>query len=115
MEKKDADTLRKVSKAMTDSIKAIREIMNGKLQDKQGYGQIPQVTVSGTLQEARSNILGKNSLPGAQEERLVVEAEMQAASLLQKATTFFNSSWKAYQTLVESIPLKLFKEPKNTE
>jgi hypothetical protein len=115
MEKKDADTLRKVSKAMTDSIKAIREIMNGKLQDKQGYGQIPQVTVSGTLQEARSNILGKNSLPGAQEERLVVEAEMQASSLLQKATTFFNSSWKAYQTLVESIPVKLFKEPKNTE
>jgi hypothetical protein len=54
-------------------------------------------------------------LPGAQEERLVVEAEMQASSLLQKATTFFNSSWKAYQTLVESIPVKLFKEPKNTE
>jgi photosystem II stability/assembly factor-like uncharacterized protein len=115
MEKKDADTLRKVSKAMTDSIKGIREIMNGKTQDKQGYGQIPQVTVSGTLQEARSNILGKNSLPGTQEERLVAEAENQAVLLLEKANAFFKTSWKAYQTLVESIPVKLFKEPKNTE
>jgi hypothetical protein len=89
--------------------------MNGKTQDKQGYGQIPQVTVSGTLQEARSNILGKNSLPGTQEERLVAEAENQAVLLLEKANAFFKTSWKAYQTLVESIPVKLFKEPKNTE
>ncbi|MFM9469852.1 hypothetical protein ACKI1K_44850, partial [Streptomyces scabiei] len=37
MEKKDADTLRKVAKLVADGIKDIRETLNGKPQTKQGY------------------------------------------------------------------------------
>ena len=38
---KQVDTLRKTGKAMQDSIKAIREQITGKLQEKQGYGNVP--------------------------------------------------------------------------
>lgn len=115
MDKKAADTLKKVAKQVTDEIKTIRETLNGKTQDKQGYGQVPQVTVSGTLQEARSNILGKNVAPTAQEERLVTEAEQQVTALLAKANAFFTTTWVGYQKLVEASPVKLFKEYKNIE
>lgn len=115
MDKKAADTLKKVAKQVTDEIKAIRETLNGKTQDKQGYGQVPQVTVSGTLQEARGNILGKNVVPSAQEERLVAEAEQQVNELISKANTFFTTTWIGYQKLVEASPVKLFKEYKNIE
>ena len=115
MNKEAADTLKKVAKQVTDEIKAIRETLNGKTQDKQGYGQVPQVTVSGTLQEARGNILGKNVAPSAQEERLVAEAEQQVNELISKANTFFTTTWIGYQKLVEASPVKLFKEYKNIE
>lgn len=115
MDKKAADTLKKVAKQVTDEIKAIRETLNGKPQEKQGYGQVPQVTVNGTLQEARGNILGKNVAPSAQEERLVAEAEQQVNALIAKANTFFTTTWVGYQKLVETSPVKLFKEYKNIE
>jgi photosystem II stability/assembly factor-like uncharacterized protein len=115
MDKKAADTLKKFAKQVTEEVKAIREILNGKIQDKQGYGQVPQVTVSGTLQEARGNILGKNVAPTAQEERLVAEAEQQVTALIAKANTFFTTTWVGYQKLVEASPVKLFKEYKNIE
>ena len=44
LEGKEVDSLRKVNKAMQDSIKNIRESINGKKLDGQGYGRIPQVT-----------------------------------------------------------------------
>ena len=115
IEKKEADTLRKVCKIMSDSIKIFREKINGKTQDKQGYGSVPQVTVNGTIQEARSNVLYKNAVPSLQEERLVQEAELQINNLLQLTNQFFKTSWKSYQTLVESIPVRLFKENKNDD
>ena len=34
---------------------------------------------------------------------------------IAEANAFFKTSWKSYQTLVESIPVKLFKEPKNAQ
>ena len=47
MDRKNADTLRKVGKQVSDAIKEIRELLNGKPQLKQGYGNIPQETVNG--------------------------------------------------------------------
>lgn len=115
MNKTDADSLRSVSKKLKEEIKAIKESMTGKVQEKQGYGQVPEVTVNGTLQEARSNITRKNSMPGAQEDRLVAEAETQVAELMQKGNSFFNGPWKMYQKLVEASPVKLFKDYKTME
>lgn len=115
MDKKAADTLRKVSKQMTDSIKAIKEQLNGKAQDKQGYGNIPQVTVNSLLGDARMYILSKPVAPGAQEERLMADAETAVANVLKNANAFFTNSWKQYRTLVESTPVKLFKDYKTIE
>ena len=113
--KKDADSLRSESKKMKEEIKGIKETMTGKVQEKQGYGQVPEVTVNGTLQEAKANITRKNSMPGAQEDRLIAEAELQVAELIKKGNNFFNGSWKMYQKLVEASPVKLFKDYKNIE
>ena len=115
MDKKDADSLRSVTKKIKEEIKDVKEDLTGKVQEKQGYGQVPQVTVSGTLQEARGNVVGKNSMPGAQEDRLIAEAELQVAALIKKGNNFFNGSWKMYQKLVEASPVKLFKDYKTIE
>ena len=52
-EGKDADSLRNAGKAMTDSIKSIRNFIFGKPQEKQGYGSPYQLTVNAKLQTAR--------------------------------------------------------------
>ena len=115
MDQKQSDTLKKVAKAMQDSIKAIREVLNGKPQDKQGYGNIPQTTVNSVLGEARSTILGKASMPGAQEERLIIDAENMVGDVLKKANKFFDGPWKGYRSLAEATPVKVFKDYKAIE
>lgn len=115
MEQKQADTLRKNTKTVQDGLKAIREQLNGKTQDKQGYGNIPQVTVNSIVGEARSYILGKKVAPGAQEERLMGYAEEMVADVLKKANAFFEGPWKQYRSLAESAPVKIFKDYKVIE
>ncbi|MCK9403505.1 MAG: hypothetical protein M0Q26_08905 [Chitinophagaceae bacterium] len=115
MDQKQADTLRKTGKAMQDSIKAIREQLSGKPQEKQGYGNIPQITVNSIVGEARSYVLSKNVAPGTQEERLMVDAENIVAEVLTRANTFFEGKWKQYRALAESTPVKLFKDFKPIE
>lgn len=115
MEQKQADTLRKTGKVMQDSIKAIREQLTGKPQEKQGYGNIPQVTVNSVLGEARSYVLSKKVAPGTQEERLMADAENMVADVLKRANIFFDGNWKQYRALAESIPVKLFKDYKAIE
>lgn len=115
MDQKQSDTLKKVAKAMQDSIKGIREQLNGKTQDKQGYGNVPQTTVNSVLGEARSAVLGKASIPGAQEERLMVDAENMVTNVIQKANKFFDGAWKGYRSLAEASTIKMFKDYKPLE
>jgi len=110
MDPKKADTLRKVNKAMQDSLKAIREVLNGKTQEKQGYGNVPQVTVNSLMSEARMTIMGKKAVPGAQEQRLMKDAEDAVNGVIERANTFFGEPWKNYRNLVESAPVKIFKD-----
>jgi photosystem II stability/assembly factor-like uncharacterized protein/gas vesicle protein len=115
MEQKQSDTLKKVVKAMQDSIKVIREQLNGKTQDKQGYGNVPQTTVNGILGEARFTVLGKSTIPGVQEERLMIDAENMVTEVLKRSNNFFDSAWKGFRTLAETTPVKLFKDYKAIE
>jgi photosystem II stability/assembly factor-like uncharacterized protein len=115
MEQKQSDTLKKVVKSMQDSIKVIREQLNGKTQDKQGYGNVPQTTVNGILGEARFTVLGKSTLPGAQEERLIIDAENMVSEVLKRSNNFFDGAWKGFRTLAETTPVKLFKDYKAIE
>jgi hypothetical protein len=115
VEGKHADSIRKKGKAMTDSIKNIRDFILGKKQEKQGYGTPYQVTANGKLNEARFSVAGKNKIPDAQEERLANEAELLVQQAVDRANNFFATRWKEYQQLVEGSPIKLFKEIKPVE
>ena len=115
VEGKDADSLHKTGKAMTDSIKNIRHFIFGKPQEKQGYGSPFQVTVNGSLGDARNEVLGKTKIPDTQEIHLTEEAEDLVNEAVQKTNAFFNGPWVQYQKQAESTPRKLFKEYKDLE
>jgi photosystem II stability/assembly factor-like uncharacterized protein len=110
IENKDADTIRKQSKKMQDEIKLIRDFINGKKIERQGYGQIPVETVMTSLQEAQGYINGKNAMPTNQEELLVQKAEDKINESIKKINTFFSDKWKAYQSLIENSKVNIFKE-----
>ncbi|HYE56333.1 MAG TPA: hypothetical protein VD996_15900 [Chitinophagaceae bacterium] len=107
---KEIDSLRRSTKAMQDSIKAIREFISGKQQDRQGYGQVPQITVMNQYFQGMQSITSKPIAPGAQEEMLVSRAETYLAMAVQRINAFFEGKWKAYRAHVESTPVKLFKD-----
>jgi hypothetical protein len=115
IEGKEADSLRKAGKAMTDSIKSIRNFIFGKPQEKQGYGSPYQLRVNEKLQTARAEVLGKNKIPDAQEINQVEIAEALVARAVEKTNTFFSGHWANYQKLAEVTPMKIFKEYKKVE
>jgi hypothetical protein len=95
---------------MQDSVKNIRESITGKRIERQGYGQVPQVTVINTIQLANGTITSKNVIPGQQEETLVKRAEDMIEVALIRINNFFEGSWKQYRNLAESTKLNLFKD-----
>lgn len=110
VEGKEADSLRKASRAMQDDIKKIREFISGKPQEKQGYGTVPQITVMNQMQQANQYIGGKTIAPGTQEIMLVERAEKIMDEAIQKINSFFDGKWKGFRQQAESTPLKLFKD-----
>lgn len=114
-EGKEADSLRKVGKAMTDSIKNIRNFIFGKSQEKQGYGTPYQLTVTDRLQAARSEVSGKNKIPDAQEINQIEMAETMVTLAVEKTNIFFTSKWSEYKKLAEGTPMKVFTEYKVVE
>ena len=112
MDAKQADTIRKTIKPIRDEMQTIREMLNGKPQTKQGYGNIPQVTVNGFLGEARSTLMGKTAMPGEQEERLMKTAEEKIGDVIKKANILFDGKWKTFRSVADTLELKLFKDYK---
>ncbi len=115
VEGKEADSLRKAGKIMTDSIKSIRNFIFGIPQEKQGTGSPYQVTVNGKLGDARGEVMNKTKIPDQQEMRMANEAEGLVNEAVQKTNIFFNTKWSDYQKLVSNTPMKLFKEYKPIE
>ena len=114
-EGKEADSLRKAGKVMTDSIKNIRNFIFGKPQEKQGYGSPFQITVNGSLSDARQEVMSKTKIPDQQEMRMATEAEGLVNEAVKKTNAFFNGKWEDYKTLVEKTQVKLFKPYKVIE
>ncbi len=110
VEGKDADSLRKTSKAVLDSIKVIREYISGKPQTRQGYGNVPQITVLNQYSTARSALSSKVAIPGKQEQVLVDRAEAMINAAVGKINNFFTGQWANYRKQVEGNPVKLFKD-----
>ena len=109
---KDADSLRKATKAMQDSIKAIKEFISGEPSDKQGINRDRGQTIIRSYQTASQYIGSKNVAPGAQEEKLVMMAEEDINEAVQRINKFYANQWKAYRQQVENTKLNLFKDYK---
>ncbi len=112
VEGKPADSLRKTSKAIQDSIKAIREMVNGKRQEKQGYGNAYQLTVSQKLREPEQLIMGKRTMPGANEEAALRIADEMVSKAVERVNALSNGAWKTFRQQAESTPIKLFEDLK---
>lgn len=110
MEGKQIDSLRKSTKVMQEEIKSIREFIAGKPQTRQGYGNVPQITVINQWQQASSAITSKSVIPGKQEEMLVERSEGLIKEAIQRINLFFDNKWKAYRKQVEETPVKMFKD-----
>jgi cell division septum initiation protein DivIVA len=108
MKGKEIDSLKKTGKELTEAIKNLREYLNGKPQTKQGYGQVPQITVMNQYQQANSAISSKAIEPGAQEKMLVDRAAKLVEEAVIKADNFKNGIWKKYQEQVKASKLDPF-------
>ncbi len=106
----EADSLLKFGKAMTDSIKKIRNFIFGTPHEKQGYGAPYEITVYARLYEAKGEVLAKNKVPDAQEFTLIEMAEQVVMEAVQKANLFFNGKWKMYRQQADNTPMKVFKD-----
>ncbi len=109
---KEIDSLRKEIKTTTDSLKALRNLVLGTPSEKQGLSRSNEVTVMSRVNIARSTVTNKLAAPGAQEERLIKEAEASIDTIIKKINAYFDNEWKVFRKLVEEIPLKMFKEYK---
>ena len=107
---KGVDSLNKAHKAIAEKVKNLKEMMVGKRQEKQGYGTVPTITPISIIRSASMLIMGKNTLPGAQEERMIAAAKVAADEVAIKVNAFFAKDWADFRKLVESTPIKKFKE-----
>ena len=112
VEGKEYDSLRKVTGVMQDSIKAIREFINGKPNEKQGLQASEKQTVMSVLQTAQQYITSKSIAPGAQEEALVKNAGTMIDMVLKRVNNFYAGKWSEYRKQVEATKVSLFKEYK---
>ena len=104
----DIDSLKKTTKKLQDEIKSLREYINGKTQTKQGYGQVPQVTVMNQYQQANMGISSKAIEPGEQEKALVDRAATMVADAVKKANIIKEGIWKNYMEMVKATKLDPF-------
>jgi hypothetical protein len=108
MKGKEIDSLKSMSKTLNEEIKKLREFINGTPQTKQGYGQVPQVTVMNQYQQANMGISSKAIEPGAQEKALVDRAATMVADAVKKANIIKDGIWKNYMEMVKATKLDPF-------
>ncbi len=115
IEGKEADSLRNSAKPILDSIKVLREKISGKKVDKQGLSASLDPTIQSRYYEAYNYIGARLLAPGSFETALVENSEKEIAELAKTVNGFFDTKWKAYQSLVESTKISLFKSWKAIE
>nr|MBP6145128.1 hypothetical protein [Sediminibacterium sp.] len=107
---KGVDSLNKAHKIITEKVKNLKEMMVGKKQEKQGYGTVPTITPISIIRSASMLIMGKNTMPGTQEERVMADAATAAEKVATQVNAFFAKDWADFRKLVEATPIKKFKE-----
>jgi len=110
LEGKEADTLRKQTTALQDSIKAIRSFISGTPSDQQGITRSQDMTVLSTMQTAQQYIMSKSVAPGRQEESLIEGAEAMIREAVRRINSFYETRWRSYRGFVEATRVPLFKD-----
>ncbi|MNU05941.1 hypothetical protein D3C72_2509380 [compost metagenome] len=59
--------------------------------------------------------MGKSTMPGEQEERLMKAAEDKISEVITIANQLFDTKWKTLRSVADTIELKLFKDYKTLE
>ena len=108
MKGKEIDSLKKTTIKLKDEVKNLREFLTGVPQTKQGYGQVPQITILNTYMIASAGISAKSIEPGVQEKMLVERAAGLIEEAVKKAEIFKKGIWKQYQEQVKSTVLDPF-------
>jgi hypothetical protein len=108
MKGKEVDTLKSMSKTLNEEIKKLREFISGTPQTKQGYGQVPQVTVMNQYQQANMGISSKSIEPGQQEKDLVARAATMIEEAVKKGNVIKDGIWKNYMEMVRAAKLDPF-------
>lgn len=104
-----ADSIKRSTKAVQDSIKAIREFISGKRSTAQGYGQVPRTTVMSQFQQALQAIGARPLPPGETEHALVDQAGRQMSQAVSRIDAWLGNAWPAYQQLVKAYQPDLFR------
>ncbi len=112
LEGKEMDSLRRMTTAMQDSIRNIREFVSGRSSTRQGISRSLAPTVLTRIQEANQNIGAKMVNPGVTEEKLVENAESLINTVVQRTNNLFDGKWSEYRKLVENTKVNLFKDYK---
>ena len=107
---KQTDSLRISCSEMNKKIKELKESISGRSSEKQGITRFSDRTTMTVIWQARSEIMGKVSMPTVLSERLVTEAENAIKESISTIDAFFNDSWKKFRKQAEETPLKLFKD-----
>ena len=55
-------------------------------------------------------IMGKNTVPGEQEDAAIAAAVVAADGVAAKVNAFFEKDWADFRKLVEATPINKFKE-----
>ncbi len=102
-------------KAMTDSVKAYRELIEPKPLGKQGYGRPFRQTALTVWRDAFYTVAGtpwtgsKPFAPNANDEQMVKDAEMMVEQAVSRVNNFFAKNWAAFRKEVEGQPSLLFE------
>jgi photosystem II stability/assembly factor-like uncharacterized protein len=107
---KEVDSLKKSTKKIQDEVKKLRESITGKPQTKQGYGQVPTITVMNTYQQASMSIASKPIAPGAQEKQLIENAARLIEDAVKRVNAFKEGIWKGYQEQVSATKMSPFEK-----
>ncbi|GAA4401635.1 hypothetical protein GCM10023187_15990 [Nibrella viscosa] len=106
---KESGELVKLTKAIQDSLKTIRESMIGRPVQRQGMGRTYMLTPALKLQEANTYISQRVGMPTKTEALLLEQAESLIQETLAKADRFFNTQWTDYRKKVQAIPVEVVK------
>ncbi len=109
------DTHKEDLKSIGTIVKSIDKVIAlylGKEDKRQGITRNPEITVMQRIGLARRYAGSRPDGLTTTENLLIQQAKDQLADALEKTNTFFTDEWKPFQTKLESLDVKPFKEIK---